>query len=279
MGQSTCLITEVGFWVTVSITTHWRSRKSNRMEVRRRVDRFFTRWCNHIASDSNSPRDAAKRSVPWPLPGADVVQLFGSGGFKMPRAAGWRGNLFRYLFAGKSTASPDILALGWGLARKSANQRQARSVVVSSWPSRPVAGLPARTFRLDAGFGVGSEVSAAPRAELGSVPDHADGDTVDVRNVGTAKTKRVAAARLLLLLSIGVSRRWPHRKREHGGQHRAELELSGASNHCESPKCFAWRTVCEGRRNRKKHTRCNRNQSWESRPLASVTAILIWSVA
>jgi len=234
MGQSRCLITEVGFWVTVSITTSWRSRKSNRMEVRRRVDRF----CSLVRSYRFAFYFPAWRNVSWPIRRLDVVQLFGSGGFNNAPRGGAGANIFRYVFAGKSTASPDFLSLGWGLARKWANERQARSVVISSRPSRPVTGLPARTFRLDAGLGVLSEVSAAPRAELGSVSDHADGDTVDVRNVGTAKTKRVAATRLLLLLSIGVSRRWPHRNREYGGQHRAELELSGASNHCESPEAF-----------------------------------------
>jgi hypothetical protein len=132
--------------------------------------------------------------------------------------------------ADETSASPDILPAvevwvntgerecirGTCVSRSTAQSKpQPRSVVVSPGPSRPVGRLPSRIVRLDThrpsvidrrhgSVLVGSELSATPWAELRSVLDHADRDTFDVRNLGAAKTKRVAAACLLLLWSIGM---------------------------------------------------------------------------
>jgi hypothetical protein len=59
---------------------------------------------------------------------------------------------------------------------------------------------------------------------------------LNIRNLGTAKAKRVAAARLFLLLCVGLPSHGPHEYRERCAQHEAELDLSGASKHYESPE-------------------------------------------
>jgi hypothetical protein len=92
-----------------------------------------------------------------------------------------------------------------GGTERSRIEPSPQSVVVPSVPSGPVAGLPPRTFR-DRGVLVGPEVRPASRTELRLVPDHADRNALDVGNFVAAKTKRVAAARLLLFGSIGMAR-------------------------------------------------------------------------
>src|SRR5260370_8253588 len=64
---------------------------------------------------------------------------------------------------------------------------------------RPDAERPPRGDRCDRGLGLGSEERAAAGTELKFLPDHADRDTVDIRNVRAAKTKRIVRATLLLL--------------------------------------------------------------------------------
>jgi len=141
-----------------------------------------------------------------------------------------------------------------GRSRRSCRARwRHRSIVVVSSglpgfrPSRPIwpdAERSPRAGGCELWFGF--EESATPRTELRFVPDHAHGDAVDVRNLGTAQAKRVAAARLLLVLGVSLARRGPHRHWEHCTQHQAEPDRSGTSMHCESPRQFAV-TNCEWR--------------------------------
>jgi hypothetical protein len=105
---------------------------------------------------------------------------------------------------------------------------------------RPDAERPSRRGRCDRGFGL-PEKRAAARRELRFVPDHADRDTVDIRNLRAAKPKRVRAARLLLLGRVGLACRRQHRKCERGCEHQAELEISGPDSKHESPRS----AVCE----------------------------------
>jgi hypothetical protein len=89
------------------------------------------------------------------------------------------------------------------------------------------------------GLGAGSEERPAFRTELRLVPDHAYLDAVDIRNVRTAKPKRIAAAGLLLLGSVGVAGRRPHRSRKCCRQRQTKLEIPGPDDKHESPKrCF-----------------------------------------
>ena len=144
---------------------------------------------------------------------------------------------------------------------------QSRSIVI---PSR----LPLfRGFRLDTQrpssrdrgeFGFGLNESAAAGAELRSIPDHADRDAVDIGNLGTAKPKRIAAARLFLLLRVSLPCRGPHQYREYCAQQQAELDIPGAGKHRESPECCFRRIVSEGRRNGKKDRTSHRKPSWKS---------------
>jgi hypothetical protein len=60
-------------------------------------------------------------------------------------------------------------------------------------------GLPAGASVVSLVWGSGRKNTWQPGEELGLVPDHADGDAVDVGNFGAAQLKRVAAAGLLLL--------------------------------------------------------------------------------
>jgi hypothetical protein len=152
------------------------------------------------------------------------------------------------------------------------SKAMAASIVIPS-----VLPLP-RAFRPDAErlsssdrgeLRIGFKVSAAFRAELRSVPGHADGDTVDIRNLRAANAKRVSAARLLLLLRVSLTCRGPHEYRERRAHHQSEMDLSGANKHCESPECFR-RIVSEGRRNGKKDRACHRNTSWKSARSGSI---------
>jgi hypothetical protein len=105
---------------------------------------------------------------------------------------------------------------------------QSRSIVVPS-------GLPlSRSFRPDAhrpSSGDGSKLgfrfneSATSWAELRSIPDHACRDTLDIGDIGTANAKRIAAARLLLLLRVSLPCRGPDEDREHCAEYQAELDI------------------------------------------------------
>jgi hypothetical protein len=95
---------------------------------------------------------------------------------------------------------------------------------------------PSRGDRRD--LGIGPEENPAARRELGFVPDHADRDAIDVGNVGTAKAKRIVAAGLLLLGSVGRARRRQHRNRERRCEHQTELEIPGPDGKHESPQAL-----------------------------------------
>jgi hypothetical protein len=95
------------------------------------------------------------------------------------------------------------------------------------------------------GLGLGSEERAAAGTELRFVPDHADRDAVDIRNVRAAKAKRIAGASLLLLGGIGLPHRRQHRKGERRCEHQAELELAGPDRKHESPEALPLRIVRE----------------------------------
>jgi hypothetical protein len=97
-------------------------------------------------------------------------------------------------------------------------------------------------------FRIVLEISAAFRAELRFVPGHADGDTVDIRNLRAAKAKRISATRLLLLLRVSLTCRGPHENRERRAHHQAEMDLSGANKHRESPRVLLSMN-CEWRAN------------------------------
>ena len=58
--------------------------------------------------------------------------------------------------------------------------------------------------------GLGSEVDPAARTKLGLLPDHAGGDAIDTRDLGTAQAERVAHAGLLLLKRISPALRRPN---------------------------------------------------------------------
>jgi hypothetical protein len=58
--------------------------------------------------------------------------------------------------------------------------------------------------------GLGSEVNPASRTKLGLLPDHAGGNAIDTRDLGTAQAERVAHAGLLLLKRISPSLRRPN---------------------------------------------------------------------
>ena len=124
----------------------------------------------------------------------------------------------------------------------------------STFPGHAAAGFPSllradrlsRRGRLDAqrrprpygGFGLRrSEIHPTAGRELIAVPDHAGRDAVDIGNIGAAKTKRVIAARCLLLGGIGMACRGQHRNREHRCEHQTELEIPGPdSKHDSSPR-------------------------------------------
>jgi hypothetical protein len=74
-------------------------------------------------------------------------------------------------------------------------------------------------------LGPGPEVRPATRRELGLVADHAGGDAIDVRNIGTTEPQSVAAAGLLLFGSVGGARGRPHRDRQCRHQHQAAPKI------------------------------------------------------
>jgi hypothetical protein len=120
--------------------------------------------------------------------------------------------------------------------------------------NRPDAERP-RGFPGGRGLRLGSEEGPAIGRELGLVPDHAGGDAIDVRNLGTAKTKRIAAASLLLFGRIGLPRRRQHRNRKRGCEHQTEMKNPEPdSNHEFPPERVESRTpeqsrhpLCHGR--------------------------------
>lgn len=137
-----------------------------------------------------------------------------------------------------------------GLAAVEGQQRKPRSRSVHipgfsrlSRRFRPDAEWPAYGARAGRKLGLGSEEHPASRAELRFVPDHAGCDAVDIRNIRTAKPKRVAAARLLLLRGVSLACRRPHRDRERRRQHQAELKLPEPNSHHESPRRVAFREL------------------------------------
>src|ERR1700722_5565844 len=96
---------------------------------------------------------------------------------------------------------------------------------------RPEAERPSR--RRD--FGAGPEEDPAAGAEAGFVSDHADRDTVDIRNFGAAQAKRVAATGLLLLGGVGPACHRPHQKQQRGGEHQTDLDSAGLNGRHEYP--------------------------------------------
>src|SRR6202048_3585075 len=87
------------------------------------------------------------------------------------------------------------------------------------------------------------EIHPTTGRELRFFPDHAGRDAVDIRNVRAAKAKRIAAARLLLILGVGLASARQHRNRQRRCEHQAELELSGLDSKHESPEallCELW---------------------------------------
>jgi hypothetical protein len=91
------------------------------------------------------------------------------------------------------------------------------------------------------------EIHPAAGRKLRFVPDHAGRDAIDIRNLGAAKAKRIAAARLLLLLGIGLACTRQHRSRQRRCEHQDELELAGPDSKHESPKALPLRIVGEWR--------------------------------
>jgi hypothetical protein len=169
---------------------------------------------------------------------------------------------------GARRSNPVFMSLD-GMERRSKSNLEtglkSRSIIVPS-------GLPLFCFRLDAHrpsgdggeLGFGFHESAAPWAEVRPVPDHAHRDTIDVRNFGAAKPKRIAAARLFLLLRVSLPCSWPYQYRDHRAQHQAELDIPGACRHCESPECCFRRIVSEALGNGKNDSTSQRKPSWKS---------------
>ena len=102
---------------------------------------------------------------------------------------------------------------------------------------------PSRGDRRD--LGIRPEENPAARRELGFVPDHAGRDAIDVGDVGTAKAKRIVAAGLLLLGSVGRACRRQHRNRERRCEHQTELKIPGPDGKHESPQALLFRSVGE----------------------------------
>jgi hypothetical protein len=100
-------------------------------------------------------------------------------------------------------------------------------------PFRPDVEWPSRLFAAR------TEEDPAAGAEPGFIPDHADRDTVDIRNLGTAQAKRVTATGLLLLGSVGAGRHRPHQKRQRTrqrpGEQQTELDMAGSNGRHEYP--------------------------------------------
>jgi hypothetical protein len=123
---------------------------------------------------------------------------------------------------------------------------------------------------------LGPEERPAAGRELGFVPDHADGDAVDIRNFGTAQAKRVAAAGLLLLGGIGLAWHGPHQNRERGRQHQAKLNILGPDPKHESPPTLLLRIVGEWRGNGKAIRTPGHNLPGETTASAATRAPGYW---
>jgi hypothetical protein len=80
------------------------------------------------------------------------------------------------------------------------------------------------------------EIHPAAGTELRPVPDHADGDAVDVRYRVTAEPKRIAAARLLLFGGIGFRCARKKRKRKRNGQYKAAPSNPGLDRNHRAPQ-------------------------------------------
>ncbi len=128
---------------------------------------------------------------------------------------------------------------------------------------RPDAHRPADIGR--GGLRLGSEEHAAARAELRLVLDHANRDAVDIGNEGAADAHRIAAAGLLLLGSISLACRRPHRHRQRGRQHQTDMQVPGTDSHRKSPRSRTAGIVGEGQRISKEdgseNGKANRNVS------------------
>lgn len=114
--------------------------------------------------------------------------------------------------AGGSASDANLVASGRGplgvfpgLSRLDA-ERPARG-------RRSDAERPAGGDRADRRFGIGPEERPATRRKLRFILDHADGDTVDVGDVGAAQPHRVGSAGLFLFGRIGMACRGPDRNR------------------------------------------------------------------
>src|SRR5262249_55938471 len=93
-----------------------------------------------------------------------------------------------------------------------------------------------RVGRNIAGPGTTTEEGPALRRKLGLVADHADPNTVDIRDFGTAQPKRVATAGLLLLERKGVTGCRSDRGREPGGEQHGRLNLCRENDKHSPPK-------------------------------------------
>ena len=95
-----------------------------------------------------------------------------------------------------------------------------------------------RPSRIDRGnFGrLGPEMRPAGRTELGFVLDHADGDAVDVRNVGATQAHRIGGTGLLLLLGIALARSRQRRNRQPRREHQTKQKRAGPERKHESPQ-------------------------------------------
>ena len=203
--------------------------------------------------------------------GVPTLKLFAG-----DRSAPRRGLLCREIIRGcANKTSPGGAS---GRARLGRLFRFARARGLSRM-SRLDAERAARGDRCD--LGIGPEENPAARRELGFVPDHADRDAIDVGNLGTAKAKRIVAAGLLLLGSVGGACRRPHRNRERRCEHQTELEIPEPDGKHESPQklCFCELWVKEGGLARRRCGTCcritKRNDragrawySWAARPLS-----------
>jgi len=74
------------------------------------------------------------------------------------------------------------------------------------------------------------KLSPACRRKLRPVLRHAGGDAFDARDLGTAETKCVAGAGLLLLGRVGPCARWQDRCRQHRPHHPNRTPIPGTRN-------------------------------------------------
>lgn len=75
------------------------------------------------------------------------------------------------------------------------------------------------------------ELSLAGWRKLRLVLRHAGRDPLDIRYLGAAKTKCVAAAGLLLLGRVSPGDRWPYRRRKQHSRHPSRPPIAGSQNH------------------------------------------------